>query len=340
MYSIKEANFIKDKNEILSQADIAFDSMREVLSNLDPPKSAYISHKEENFYYELNYFIEAEIGKVKERFRNHLKNYVEWDQLNVAFFGETNAGKSSTIESTLSYFSEPTTGHTIGDGTKDFTKDVTYHNFKNKDKNIGLIDLPGIEGDEQGNLDDIDAILRRGITKGHVVFYVYGDNKKPEPATVKKIKKYLNEQAIVFSVCNNRGKAGQYRRILKREGKVSLKKSEVNIQSEELLSEVLGAQYQGDIFINSLAAYLSVGKIIREDFKNDKTAFLQVFDTEEGLEKFSNLKSIIDIIEEKSRNVEEVIFRANKKKLNHFLREVAFSLNDFEKRKISEDQVE
>ena len=318
--AINSSTTILDKNAILSQANEVFDSMKEVLIHLDPPESAYISHKEENFYCELNHFIEGEIDKLK-KFRNHLKNYVEWSQLNVAFFGETNAGKSSTIESILSYFSAPTNGSTIGDGTKDFTKDVTYHNILYNEKHIGLIDLPGIEGDEQGNLDDIDNILKKGITKAHVVFYVYGNNKKPEPATVRKIQKYLDDQAIVFSVCNNRGKAGQYRRILKKDGKVELKKSEVNFQSEEMLADVLGTQYEGDIFINSLAAYLSVGSIKREDFKTDKTAFLEVFETNEKLQTFSNLNSVIEIIQEKSRSVEEVIFEANKKKLNHVLRE-------------------
>lgn len=333
--------FIKtlDKNEILLNANKAFESMEEVLMKLNPPQSSYISKAEEIFFYELNEFIEAEILNIKN-IKRHLKTNVEWDQLNVAFFGETNAGKSTTIESTLSYFSIPTKGQTIGDGTKDFTKDVTYHNFKIKGKKIGLIDLPGIEGDEKGNLDDIDAILRKGITKAHLVFYVYGNNKKPEPATVKRIKKYLDEQALVLSVCNNRGKAGQYKRILKREGEVILKNSEVNNQSREILSDLLDVQYHGDIFINSLAAYLSVGNIEREDFKNDKKAFLEVFETTEKLRAFSNLKSITAIIEEKAKIVKEVILEANKKKLNHVLREVTSSLQNFEAKEISELKIE
>lgn len=328
-----------DKNEILSNANKAFESMKEVLLELEPPQSSYISAKEENFFYELNEFIEAQIKNIED-IKHHLKTNVEWDQLNIAFFGETNAGKSTTIESILSYFSKPTNGMTIGDGSKDFTKEVTYHNFEYNGKKIGLIDLPGIEGDEQGNLDDIDSILREGITKAHIVFYVYGNNKKPEPATVKKINKYLDEQAIVFSICNNRGKAGQYRRQLTKEGKVVLKSSEVNIQAKDVLAKVLGDQYQGDMFVHSLSAYLSIGKIEREDFKIDKNSFLEVFDTEEKLVSFSNLKSIIVEIKDKSENVEHVIFEANKKKLNHVLQEVALNLQGFQEREISEAKIE
>ncbi|WP_288955338.1 GTPase [uncultured Polaribacter sp.] len=327
------------KDEIISNAEKAFEKITKVLLELKPPETIYTSKNEENFFYELTSFVKVEVENIK-KIAHHLKVNVEWKQLNVAFFGETNAGKSTTIESLLSYFSLPMNGQTIGDGTKDFTKEVTYHNFKHKAKNIGLIDLPGIEGDEQGNLDDIDGILRKGVTKAHIVFYVYGNSKKPEPATVKKINNYLNEQAAVISICNNRGKAGRYKRILNKEGKVILKATEVNEQSKEILKEVLGNQYIGDLFVNSLAAYLSVGKIEREDFKADKKAFLQVFETEDKLMAFSNLYSIIETIEVKAKNVESVILEANKQKLNRVLREVAHNLNDFKEKEISNEKIE
>lgn len=328
-----------NKVEIVSNAEKAFAKMTSVLLELKPSESIFSTKNEEIFFYELRAFVKVEIENIK-KITHHLKVNVEWDELNVAFFGETNAGKSTTIESLMSYFDVPMNGETIGDGSKDFTKEVTYHNFSYNGKKIGLIDLPGIEGDEQGNLDDIDAILRRGITKAHVVFYLYGNSKKPEPATVKKITKYLNEQAAVISICNNRGKAGKYSRIFKKDGKVELTGSEVNEQSKEILTAVLGKQYCGDLFINSLAAFLSVGKIERDDFKDDKKAFLEVFKTEDKLRAFSNLHSIINTIEIKSKNVELVILEANKQKLNSILRQVAKNLNDFKETKISKEKIE
>ncbi|UAM98012.1 50S ribosome-binding GTPase [Polaribacter litorisediminis] len=335
----KKEKKLVNKVEILSNAEKAFEKMTNVLLDLKPPETIYTSRNEDNFFNELKAFVKLEIENIK-KITHHLKENVEWAQLNAAFFGETNAGKSTTIESLLSYLDVPRNGKTIGDGSKDFTKEVTYHNFNSNGKKIGLIDLPGIEGDEQGNLDDIDAKLRRGITKAHVVFYVYGNSKKPEPATVKKINKYLNEQATVISICNNRGKAAKYKRILNKEGKVALKASEVNEQSKEILKEVLGKQYNGDLFINSLAAYLSVGEIERDDFKADKKAFLEVFKTEDKLRTFSNLNSIIDTIEIKSKNEESVILEANKQKLNRVLREVATNLSDFKQIEISEEKIE
>jgi len=323
----------KQRHLLEENAAIAFESMKKVLQGLKIPESKHLSQNEEKSYSELNNFIESEIKNI-EVIKQHLKNNVEWDQLNVAFFGETNAGKSTVIESIRSYFGEPTNGQSIGDGSKDFTKQVSYENFEYKNKKIGLIDLPGIEGNEQGNLDDIDAILRKGITKAHVVFYLYG-SKKPEPATVKKIKKYLDEQATVFSICNNRGKAGQYKRLLKKEGKAELKETKVNIQAQNVLKETLGDQYQGDLFMNALAAYLSVGKIDREAFKVDKLAFLEVFESVESLQSFSNLNVVISKTIEKAENVEGVIFEANRQKLNNVLSKVAFNLNKFQEENIS-----
>ena len=331
--NIKTGNKLLDKDEILSNADKAFERMTNVLLELKPPETRYTSQSEKSFFNELKAFVKSENENIKA-IKHHLKVNVEWEQLNVAFFGETNAGKSTTIESLLSFYSLPMNGKTIGDGSKDFTKEVTYHDFTYKGKKIGLIDLPGIEGDEQGNLDDIDSILKKGITKAHIVFYVYGNSKKPEPATVKKINKYLDDQAAVISICNNRGKAGKYKRILNKEGKVELKATEINKQSKEILKEELGKQYKGDLFINSLAAYLSVGKIEREDFETDKSAFLEVFKNDKELMSFSNLKEIINTIEKNSETVDAIILDANKQKLNHVLKEVVNNLNSFKEKEL------
>lgn len=45
-----------------------------------------------------------------------------------------------------------------------------------------LIDVPGIEGNEEEFKDVIQVALH----KAHCVFYVQGHNKKPDEATAKK----------------------------------------------------------------------------------------------------------------------------------------------------------
>ena len=68
-----------------------------------------------------------------------LSKIAEWDRLNVSFFGETNAGKSTIIESLING-----DGGSIGDGYKDFTKTINKITYEN----INLMDMPGIEGRE------------------------------------------------------------------------------------------------------------------------------------------------------------------------------------------------
>ena len=55
-----------------------------------------------------------------------LSTMVEWDRLNVSFFGETNAGKSTIIESLTNG-----DGVSIGEGYKDFTKTINTITYKN-----------------------------------------------------------------------------------------------------------------------------------------------------------------------------------------------------------------
>ena len=96
-----------------------------------------------------------------------LSTEVEWDKLNVSFFGETNAGKSTIIESLING-----DGRSIGEGYKDFTKTINKITYKN----INLMDMPGIEGREHTVIKNI----RKAVDKSHIVFYVIGTNKAYE----------------------------------------------------------------------------------------------------------------------------------------------------------------
>ncbi|WMO13613.1 GTPase domain-containing protein [Pseudoalteromonas piscicida] len=127
-----------------------------------------------------------------------LSKIAEWDKLNVSFFGETNAGKSTIIEALING-----DGRSIGEGYKDFTKTVnkTVHN------NINLMDMPGIEGREHRVINNI----HEAVNKSHIVFYVVGTNKEPEEHTISKIRKFLKDNVKVYSIINARGKPTVYK---------------------------------------------------------------------------------------------------------------------------------
>jgi GTP-binding protein EngB required for normal cell division len=118
---------------------------------------------------ETNYNFKQSFEKIKNtilknglKIKNNiefLSKNAEWDKLNVAFFGETNAGKSTIIEALTNG-----EGHTIGEGYKDFTLDVNIKQFKN----INLVDMPGIEGKEYKVIKSI----KEAVNKSHIIFYV------------------------------------------------------------------------------------------------------------------------------------------------------------------------
>ncbi|WP_297453440.1 GTPase domain-containing protein [Persephonella sp.] len=130
-----------------------------------------------------------------ERLSSYLRKFqhLEWDTLNVAFFGETNAGKSTLIEALIKG-----DGRSIGTGVKDFTREIRSFSFGKK---IRLLDMPGIEGDEKKVKNEI----WKAVNKAHIVFYIFPHSKEPEKNTLLKIRQYLNKNTYVYGLINIRG---------------------------------------------------------------------------------------------------------------------------------------
>lgn len=126
----------------------------------------------------LEVFQKLEFESLKEL--ESLKNNEEWENFTIAFYGETNAGKSTLIECLRLFFKERSkmdqqerfrrlyaeknhrgSGHAllelekfqdgaiIGDGRSDFTTETKSYTLKHGNKTFTLLDIPGIEGDEK-----------------------------------------------------------------------------------------------------------------------------------------------------------------------------------------------
>ena len=255
----------------------------------------------------------------------HTLQHTVWDNLVVAFFGETNAGKSTIIETFRVLHDEhrkkllsTDSGSNdvvriVGDGHADFTKVYEEYQMQINGKPFTLIDVPGIEGKEEDFIDDI----KKALAQAHLVFYVQGHNIKPNVATASKIKKYLGDWVNVYSVYNVRGGAFNYRKESQRENLISGDAIQAEALIKESFPEILGDVYKGNISLQALLALCAVTHFPSNwnDLNDIQTKVMNQFGTAEKLMEFSHFRDITKLISQKAVNFNEEIVEANKQKL-------------------------
>lgn len=305
---------------------------------------------------------------------SHIHNNVVWDHLVVAFFGETNAGKSTLIESfrivnneltrkkALEKYDNPNffkkigrwfyrlfkkdnyqygvDGEIVGTGDSDFTKQYTEYDLSLNGKKFTLIDVPGIEGKES----DYSDIIKEALLKAHCVFYVQGKNKQPDEATASKIKSYLNEWVSVYSIYNVRSNAEKY---IDEADRIDLKTNDVR-QVEGLIQDTfngkLGSNFKGTICTQGLLSLCSLARFAKPQrnknrFNKEKdTLNLHIFEKQKSLIK--KQKKLIDLFGSKEKLFEFSRFndleKATDEMSNHYLDEI-IEANKLKFIKISKD---
>lgn len=238
-----------------------------------------------------------------------LSKTAEWEKLNVSFFGETNAGKSTIIEALING-----DGRNIGEGYKDFTKTVNKVVYNN----INLMDMPGIEGREHRVINNI----HKAVNKSHIVFYVIGTNKEPEEHTISKIRKFLKDNVKVYSIINARGKPTVYK--FKKELK-DKNIATVENRVEKKFSELLGNNYSGNIVVNGHLALLKNDRITKGRFANDQVKALEIFGSKSIIEEFSNIQEIYKLLDSFGKNISNEIVISNSYK---FIKSLGYILSN------------
>lgn len=249
-----------------------------------------------------------------------------WDKLVIAFFGETNAGKSTIIETFRIKFNDPkraiaikenggkgVDGLIVGDGRQDFTQIYEKYELEIDERPFVLIDVPGIEGKEENYVDEIRSALKQA----HCIFYVQGHNKKPDAATAEKIKRYLSDWVDVYSIFNVRGGVGNYD---EHEERVSLITSGIKVTQEsikEVFDEVLHGIYKGNVTCQGYLALMSVADFheSREKFISDQSKIISYFGGRENVETFSRFGAITELVRSQSVDFSKHILDANLQKL-------------------------
>lgn len=277
-----------------------------------------------------------------------MKNNEEWENFTIAFYGETGAGKSTLIECLRMFFKEQSKvvqqerfkrlysnyqnnyqnderkkqailnelhslqdGAIIGDGRSDFTLKTQSYSFQYNHQNFVLLDVPGIEGDEQKVIDQISNATQ----KAHAIFYV---TKTPNPpqkgeegkrGTIEKIQRQLDSQTEVWTIFN---KPINSQRALKDELVNESEKESLKILNKEM-KNILGKHYMGYKAVSAQAAFygLSQALIPETDFDKKKQKFLKDFKAEELLYQ-SHFKLLAKFIsEELLKNSHAKIIQSN-----------------------------
>lgn len=290
--------------------DILQDTQWEV-SDLNGANSQFNTVKDK-----IAFAFDTKIKEAKKELNVALKDTV-WDKLVIAFFGETNAGKSTIIETFRILFDDKRKkedGLIVGDGRHDFTKTYEEYHLSSAGHPFTLIDVPGIEGNES----EFKDVIKTALHKAHCVFYVQGHNKKPDRATAEKIKKYLGDWVKVYSIYNVRGGVSNYDEEEERETLITpgVLKSESLIQAE--FKTILGDVYAGHVTLQGLLAMSAKASFSpkREDLIRGQQKLLKYFGgSADKVLEFSQFKTLTTLVEQKALNFVSEIIEANKQKL-------------------------
>lgn len=261
-----------------------------------------------------------------------------WDQLVIAFFGETNAGKSTIIETMRILTKEKTReqmreqtgtaqdGIIVGDGSTDFTKVYCEYHLEINGKPFTLIDVPGIEGREE----DYSGEIKRALDKAHCIFYVQGHNKQPDTATAEKIKRYLKDWVSVYSIYNIRGGSGNYDEPGERETIMTERTVRTEALIEKTFRDILGERYKGNVSLQGLVAMCSVAEFAgtRGDLLRTQRKMMSLFGDGETMLRFSRMSSLTALIDDMADRFVDEIVEANKQKMVALARKAYHGISD------------
>lgn len=288
---------VSAREELSTQKEIeaAYNKLLDILGDANEDISDL--HGVNSQFNSIKQIIESAFKTKMSEARNELRAAIKdtvWDNLVIAFFGETNAGKSTIIETFRIFFDDKRKkedGLIVGDGRHDFTKTYEEYHLSISGHDFTLIDVPGIEGDEA----EFKDVIKTALHKAHCVFYVQGHNKKPDRATAEKIKKYLGDWVKVYSVYNVRGGVSNYDEEEERETLITsgVQKTENLIKTE--FKSILGDVYAGHVTLQGLLAMSAKAEFSeqREDLRRGQQKLLSYFDgSPDKVLQFSQFKTM------------------------------------------------
>ena len=216
-------------------------------------------------------------------------------------------------------------GKIIGDGRSDYTRDVTDYEIEYNGEKFCLLDLPGIEGNEELVLENIN----KAVKKSHAVFYISASPNPPQngdkenSGTIEKIKQHLGDQTEVYFLYNKKIKNPK----MLKDGLVNEEEEKSLKETDEILSGILDTQYSRNIPLSAYPVFLAIGNCYSRN-EESKRKFLESLNAETILsfskvEKFKNW-----LTENFVTNTKDKIIRANYKKVYSVIDETTIEIQE------------
>lgn len=281
---------------------------------------------EDEFHRALN----AQITDTKREMRDTLDE-MPWDKLVIAFFGETNAGKSTLIETFRILFEQNRPkgrdGLIVGDGRQDFTRERSEYEMEIDGRPFVLIDAPGIEGNEE----EVRGEIVNSLKKVHCVFCVQGENNKPNDETAKKIREYLSARTNAYSVQNVCGSVDAYNREHNRKTLLSDNVLKIGEEIKAVLKDKLGPDaYKGNVPVQGLIALCAKADFAdeRQDLKKTQDKLVGHFGSAEAMWEFSRAQALVDLVSEwsKPENFTDELVAASDRKIKKLMQDACASV--------------
>lgn len=233
--------------------------------------------------------VKAEKKKESEDFKDRLKALLQEKE-----DAETENARLIREVEILKEFAD---GQIIGDGRSDFTRNNTSFSFKYNNHEFVLIDVPGIEGDE----NVVRTSIEEAVKKAHAVFYVtrtahppqtHEGEKGNKKGTLEKMKEHLGAQTEVWTIYNH---AVNNPRSLKKPLIGQGEKDGLRALDEKLKQELV-EKYCQSLIVSARPAYLGLTECILPGGKeaNEQRKFLDRFGTRDKILELSGLPDFVE----------------------------------------------
>lgn len=208
-------------------------------------------------------------------------------------------------------------GEIIGTGKLDYTQTSKIFFIKINNELVKIIDVPGIEGNEQKYEEEI----KNAVSKSHCVFYVTSSTKTLESGTLSKVKKYIKDQADVFAIVNLRLNSykEEYRSLSFDE--IYKNKLEAISSISSQLQQELKDNFIDIVPVNGHWGFLSLSKYLEKEgekqkLSSDKFKLLNIFQDESIIYSKSNFENLEEVVFETINQKESKIHKTNILKIN------------------------